>query len=111
MHNFGKMSLFADQPVNGPVEHRRKPLGIAAHHRPLHLELVFKIKNRKLKIDGLPLGNPPPGTDKNPGGTDIFYDIPERPLLDGIFGDNERRAAGETDAGLDVIDVSLVLRP
>lgn len=96
MYDFGEMPLLADQPFNGLIEHHRKPLSIAAYHLPRNLELIFKFENREFEFDGLPLGNSPPGVDKHPGGTDIFNDIPESPLPDGIFRNNERRPAGES---------------
>lgn len=94
VHNFGEMTLFADQPVNGLVEDHRKPPAIPAHHLPCDPELIFKFENRELEFDGLTVGDATRGIDKHPGGTDILDDVPEGPLFDAIFRNNERRAAG-----------------
>ena len=96
MYNFGKMPLLADQPFDGLIEHHRKPLAVAAHHHPPDLKLVVEFENRKLELDGLPLGNSPPGVDKNTCCPNILDDFPEHPLLDGVFRNNEGRPTGKS---------------
>jgi len=89
MHDFGEMPLLADQPINRLIEHHRKPILNSADHLSFDLKLVFELENRKFEFNGLALGNPPPGIDKNPCGTDILDDVPKRPFLDGIFHNNK----------------------
>jgi len=96
MHNFGEMPLLADQPLDGLVEHHRKPLGIAPHHHPLHQNLIVKIENREFEFNGLAIGNSPPGTDEDAGGAYIFDDFPEYTLFDGVFRNNEGRPTGKS---------------
>jgi hypothetical protein len=63
---------------------------------PGDLKLIVEFENRKLKPDGLPLGDFPPGLDINPGGTDILDNLPEYALLDGVLRDNKGRATGKS---------------
>ena len=84
MHNFGEMTLPADQPINRLIENHGKPLLSAADHPSCDLKLVFKVENRKSEFNGPALCNPPPGADKNPCGANILNDIPERPFLENL---------------------------
>jgi hypothetical protein len=90
------MPLLADQPLNRLIEHHGKSLAVAANHLSRDLKLVVEFENRKLKPDGLPLGDSPPGLDKNPCGTDILDNLPEYPLLDGVLRNNKGRPTGKS---------------
>ena len=94
MDDFGKMTLWANQVVNGTVEGHCKSGDAAARHLAGDLNRMFEFKQRKSQLDCLVFGDRAGRVDKHAIGADIPDDIPEGTLSDRILDNNEGGPAG-----------------
>jgi hypothetical protein len=94
MDYIGEIAFPAGQFIDGPVKGHRKSGDRAAGHPACDLNWIFEFEQGKSQFDGLVVGNGTGGVHKHAVGADILDDIPERPLPDRVFDNDERGPAG-----------------
>jgi hypothetical protein len=93
MYNFRELAIFGDQGVKKFIESNGEPAGITADHLPGYLNGIVKSKQREFENYWLTVGNLPRRSDEQAAGTNVFDNIPESSLFDGVFCNDIGRAA------------------